>query len=198
MTTRQITAVAMKFVAIYLWLQAVAALAWIQWVRGVASGPSPAVPVGTTVAVMAVGGIVLAGLGLLAWIRANRFVAVVPPPPPNDLPRPIAPKRLEEIALRVLGVSLAVRCFEPLVRRLISQYVDMEGRAPAWEGSGALLGSAAGLAFGLAFGLLVACRTRAVIDRLDRLVSRKATGGPGGRWGAPPGGARAESDAPPS
>jgi hypothetical protein len=118
MTSKQITAVAIKYVAIYLLFQAV--LAAPMWIFFAQQSADPERPwtlglVGETTLIVIVTNAILIGFALLAWTLSNRLVLHVTTPPVDDIHVRITPRGLQEILFRVLGVYLAVTYLSSLL-----------------------------------------------------------------------------------
>jgi hypothetical protein len=189
MTSKQLTAVALKCLAIYLLFTAVVAFPmWIYFVRRAAgTGLSPLASAGVTTAAVVVCSLLTAGAAFLAWRLANRLADLVSAPPTDDIHVNITPRRLEEILFRVLGVYLAVTHLKPFVNEIIRRQVQAGGgydtREIQWN-----LFATLGV---LIFGLVLTFKPRVLIDRLDRLTRRTTPE-------APTNESRATSDSAPS
>ena len=121
MTSKQITAVALKCLAIYLLFTAVVTLPmWIVFAKQIADIGDHSLQ---SMAMVAVIVIITSGIAIffayLAWRLANRIVQQVSAPPVDNIHVNITPRRLEEILFRVLGVYLAVTRISPFVLAVV-------------------------------------------------------------------------------
>ena len=171
MTSKQITAVALKCLAIYLLFTVVVTFPmWIYYVRAVASteGLSPLALAGLTTATVIVGSAIAVVFAFLAWRLANRLALLVATPPVDDIHVSITPRRLEEILFRVLGVYLAVTYLKTVVVEVIRSQLYAAGGYNTTKIGWDLLASLVILIF----GLLLTFRPGAVIGLLDRMTKK--------------------------
>ena len=171
MTSKQITAVALKCLAIYLLFQAVVAFPmWILFARQVTDGEgvSPLATVVATAVIVIIVSAIAIGFAFLAWRLANRLTLQVTTPPVDDIHVNITPRRLEEILFRVLGVFLAVTHLQPLVGNVVRRQLMKAGEYSTSLITWDLLS----LLMVLIFGLLLTFRPATVIDLLDRLTKK--------------------------
>ena len=176
MTSRQITAVALKCLAIYLLFNALLAYpAWIYAVRkGADAGIFPlATPVLTTLIVIFCSAVTV-GFALLAWSMANRLTSLVAEAPVDNIHLNVTPRHLEEILFRVLGVYFAVTYVKPFVGELIRRQKLAGGGYDTGEIQWNLFASLGVLVF----GLFLTFKPGALIDRLDRMTNTKKTQAP--------------------
>lgn len=175
MTSKQLTGVALKCIAVYLLFTAVVAFPmWIYFVqRAVGTVPPLASPVMTTILVI-VCSLITVGFALLAWRLANGLAAVVSAPPTEDIHVNITPRRLEEILFRVLGVYLAITHLKPFVNELLRRQMQAGGRFDTREIHWNLFATLGVLVF----GLVLTFKPAALIDRLDRMTKGRTPDAP--------------------
>ncbi len=132
MTSREVTGVALKCLAIYLLFIGIIAIPggvitynrFIQTARGTVSGLNWAV-------LVALGScVVIAIFGLLAWRVGTSLLRTVRDTPTDELRCEISPLDLEGMLFRVLGIYFIVSSLKPFLYNLIGfQLFDYKGNA---------------------------------------------------------------------
>jgi hypothetical protein len=163
MTSKQITAVALKCLAIYLF-SILSLTPWIlhqsRW-RGDMDLSTTAVAIACA--------LITAGFALAAWRLANHVGSLVAKPPVDDIHVNITPQRLEVILFRVLGVYLTLTQFKACaVALLIERHAKLNVGLDTSEIQQQALASFAVLVAGLVLTL----KPRPLIDLLDRMTKQ--------------------------
>lgn len=171
MTSRQITAVALKIAAIYLlFVVAVIPQWWLVLARfAIQEGVPPWKSFAITAFAFMAWVILSWGIAFLFWRLANHLIRFVERPPIDDTHVNITPRRLEEMLFRLLGVYLVIIQLKDYPLKIYNVLKIMNsGVATAfqWE----LLCSS--LAF--IFGMLLVVRPGTIINILDRIASNKS------------------------
>lgn len=176
MTSKQLGAVALKCLAIYLFFAAAATfLMWINLIRSIAEFQRsvlsrfslPVSDLQTAAVIVCI--ILTAGVGILAWRFANRLAVLAATPHMDNIHVNITPRRLEEILYQVLGVYLIVIHIQPFVKEIIMRLVLMHGNFSTREMRWNFYAT-----FGvLALGLMLTIKPGMLIDLLDRMAGRK-------------------------
>ncbi len=169
MTSRQITVIALKCLAVYLLFSL--AMVYPHWFMFFWHRLTTRLPWGESLAVTVAGivlsGAVVVGFALLAWRLAHGLAMVAVAPPVDEVRLAVSPRRLEEIGFRVLGVYFVVTRLPTLMQTfgywLSAGAAGLDVRETPWH--------MAAIMAVLVFGLLVSLWPGALVDGLNRIAN---------------------------